>query len=400
MCILVVLGIIYHTVYSKDDPTKEIEGIIAQQKKERSNYLEKTYTDFINDKKYLAEKFPLTNSNKGLNANNFFNTLMPWVYTGKDKRVQTIIENFNKDKSKKLYLDETLNGKIYKWKFDSFDISGIPLATLDLGWFKNIQKFDHLEFEVGEPFNLFPKDLAISEIVSLPYASFENLEFWIKLRFIKSIEVKDYSVALKEVRQLATLLYSTNDLLGMLLGIVALNSERKFLALLKQKNINIPWATIDQETYLRARRFVEASEDFYNLDTPLYMLQEIFSSPPPIGFCFGMKRLFTAKVLFKPGLKGNYAAHFELFDGTKFKPLCNLESREKWFSATSMSSKYYEYLEHDFKLIKGPKKITDYLANFRKDDNIVYYLTEIGISVSSPEMSSKYYERFKINGSK
>jgi hypothetical protein len=197
----------------------------------------------------------------------------------------------------------------------------LPTESVDLSWMQEIGRFDYWEpFETEVIRNWHEKNPEETWI-NTPVPNMLILLKHSKLRLMRGIASKDAVTALREVRHLAKLVYSTETLLGAIVASRLLGYEHKAHEFMLERSLisASAWEPIDQETLESAERVAWAFTTYAGVTTLPSVWEQVASSPNShFGFCAGFAEafmrersklnLFLSPLAFGPDFEEGYAS--------------------------------------------------------------------------------------------
>lgn len=166
--------------------------------------------------------------------------------------------------------------KTRQWKFD-------------LRFFNNLRNYDFWDLEVDSPISdLIAADLFIPPS-QLPIPEVADLIAAAKLRLMVGALTGEAVPALTDVRELARLMLTTENMQMVLAALAILDEERSAYRFYVDNN-QLPtssWLPIDRNITRRARRAMKAARSYMHIWTPEEIINSIFlkTRDLPPGFC-------------------------------------------------------------------------------------------------------------------
>lgn len=182
---------------------------------------------------------------------------------------------------------------------------GRPLEA-DLSLFSKLSNFDHWDLERESPVSDLASKNQFVPPTRLPIPDITDLMTLTKLRLIDGGLRADYLNALRDVRALAQLMMTTENLQLVLAGIVALDHERRAFEYYKTERgwKTDEWIPVDRNITRRAHRAVLATRGYLRLWTKAPTLQKIFlSDDAPVGFCASVNEALPFEFAIRPVLE-------------------------------------------------------------------------------------------------
>ena len=190
-------------------------------------------------------------------------------------------------------------------------------AKADLSFFMGLGQFDYWDIETHSPIeelaarNIFvpPPELPVPEVSDLLAAA--------KLRLMRGALDKEAMTALQDVRNLARLLLTTENMNLVLAGIAILDDERKaYRYFVDHQGLSeSAWIPIDRNTTRRAYRAILATRGYLRIWTRPDTMDEIYlKGAEPVGLCAAANEAFPQTFALAPVLKPHWPLEFDLRD--------------------------------------------------------------------------------------
>lgn len=239
------------------------------------------FQSYVEDINFLARfDLLLSRSSHVRDAGHFLNSRLYWspLPDGVRTSVQgSLVPVLVREELLRLrgdWLEKAFKAK--RWKFD-------------LRFFENLRDFDFWDLEDASPIAdliaahryIPPSRLPIPEVADLIAAA--------KLRLMVGSLNGDSTRALSDVRELARLMLTTENMQMVLAALAILDEERSAYRFYVDNN-QIPasgWAPVDRNLTRRARRAVKTTRAYLHLWTQEDFVNKLYlnGSTPPPGFC-------------------------------------------------------------------------------------------------------------------
>jgi hypothetical protein len=282
---------------------------------------EKHHSLFIEDAQFLSrvELFIPSNLRTG-NAGTFLNEKLHWQPDGPMPRGL-----------KSPLITADLRESIMRLKGDWMRLSArVTRMKYDISFFSQLSHFDYWDIESGSPIG----DLIASKVFVppplLPIPDPLDLMAVVKIRLMLGAVTKDPLPALRDVRQLAKLLLTTENIQLVLVGLAALDHERKAYRYYVDEMgfIASAWTPIDRNVTRRASRAVLAGRGYLRLWTKPEYLDEIFlGAKAPMGFCAIANEAFPLEFSLRPVLEPKLP--FEMDERSEYARLDKIFARAR-----------------------------------------------------------------------
>lgn len=136
------------------------------------------------------------------------------------------------------------------------ELDSPELERVDLSWMNNLHAYDHWDLFASGVGPAHTHMKFRRNPFTVPTPSFRDFSHFAKLRLLRGLRTQQPLAAFRDVRQLAKLVYSTETLVGAMVGISILGMERDaYSEALKRGFLKAgDWQPISEELQLRARR--------------------------------------------------------------------------------------------------------------------------------------------------
>lgn len=255
----------------------------------------------ILEDRFALERIPFFRGSKGeKDAGPFLNPLVPW----------------ERDRKSSLVLSEELTKKLndHDWVALNLDFDALKL---DFSWMKKLQDYDYWAPDFNNPRIKIEERPGLSQ---LPFPDYRILTNWGKLRLIHGRKTKTMPQALKEVRQLARLIYTNDFLVSSVVSIAMLRNEAAFVKAYNPK-IFEGWQTIPEEDLVRAKRYFWAMPLFVDPRLTLETYERL--SAGNVGQCQMISEGMMPNLILRDHLHKVYPAILRRFDQTVMRSLEN-----------------------------------------------------------------------------
>jgi hypothetical protein len=185
----------------------------------------------------------------------------------------------------------------------------------DLSIFTGLERYDYWDLEVGSP---------IAELIGkhkfvppprLPTPEPADLLALAKLRLMLGALNGDFVASLSDVRQLANLMLTTENMQLVLAALSTLEAERSAYRYFVEERGLKPneWTPVDGNVLRRASRAVGATRAFLRLWTSPAILNKVYlSESTPIGFCAAANESFPLEYSLRPRLEPRWPLEMSL----------------------------------------------------------------------------------------
>lgn len=189
--------------------------------------------------------------------------------------------------------------------------------TADLSFFSGLSAFDVWDIEKNGPIESLISAARFVPPSKLPIPETSDLIAATKLRLIQGVYFKKPMEALTEVRQLANLLFTTENLELVLTGLALLDHERRGYNYFVQQKI-LPanaWQPIERNVTRRAQRALLAAPSYLRVWTDAEMMTKSFAQTTPPGFCAIVNEAFPLEYSLRPMLEPQLPFERNLSEG-------------------------------------------------------------------------------------
>lgn len=180
-------------------------------------------------------------------------------------------------------------------------------TQVDFSLFDDLSSFDHWNIENQSPIAKIKEHDVFVPPNLLPTPETSDLTALAQLRLMRGAADNDALRALKDVRRLAELMLTTENLELTLAGVSILDDERKaYRYFVDTKGLPASaWTPIDPSTTRRANRAIRATRGYLRLWTPTDLSTRIFLGDfAPVGLCAAaneaLPQEFTLRPLLEP----------------------------------------------------------------------------------------------------
>ena len=254
------------------------------------------YQDKFLEDRAIMEKYDIFRGSKGdKDAGPFLNPLLNFDGTPRAPAKLTIPKELEKE----------LSGK--DWPAFEPDFKTL---NLDFSWMKELHKYDHWSPDLNNPLIDPSKHPNIS---SLPLPNYRDLIGWAKLRWIHGRLTKDMIPALKDVRQLARLMYTNDYLVSSMVVVSLLRSEGKYIQGYNKK-ISDGWTVIPDEDLARARKYLWAISEVVDPRLSNETYERLTNTN--VGQCQMISEGMLKNLVIRDELKKEYPGEIKRFDET------------------------------------------------------------------------------------
>ena len=241
--------------------------------------LENIFQEYVNDQKSLtSQPFFREKIGHAKDAGAFLNERVAWIGTSQRTPASiTLAETFKKDLRQ---TGKETKGTWLTLKDEKF------LRDIDLTWMKEVAQYDHWDIYTSGPAFEFIKARGSPSLIPVP--KYEDFLDFAKVRILIGLKKKQPLEALKEVRHLATLIYSNETIDSAMIALGVLNLERLgYEEALRLKMIkNKQWEPVSRVSIETARRSIWAGSEWMSIFTPEKMFSKVTDpNMPLIGIC-------------------------------------------------------------------------------------------------------------------
>ncbi len=299
--------------------------------------------DFLNDQKIVGENSFFVRSEHARDAGPFLNARIPWVEGNS-------APDRNKGEFTKGLSD--VESSFKSWKDMWLEHAGeLNYSRFNLAWMGQLESFDYWEIEKNSPAaDLFSKNPSIpGYLYGHPLPDFISFERLAKIRLMKGVAEKQVLAALRETRQLAKMLYTTEHLPGLIVAHAILGLERRAYEYALQQHLlkQSEWEVLPESTCKRANRILLASATYFSLFTePDILRTALTNEHKNLGVCAGLREGMTIAIMARPllephvPLERDFRVQYRSRDEvvTKASTLCRLTNiRALWGEKPSIA---------------------------------------------------------------
>lgn len=171
--------------------------------------------------------------------------------------------------------------------------------------FERLRDFDHWDLETDSPIEKVGVTHPYLNGIELPIPDVTDLVVLSQLYLMKAVDSKQFTQAMKDVRHVATLLLSTENLSLEMSGLRLLDHERiAYNYFVTHKLIKeTDWEPIPAAVLMQATRSWPATAGYVGLLTPDSVFTKVFSDAKPVGLCAALNTSIPHDILLKPMLK-------------------------------------------------------------------------------------------------
>jgi hypothetical protein len=190
----------------------------------------------------------------------------------------------------------------------------------DTAWMGELARYAHWDLERTGPASQM--DEGEYDWATAPLPLYLPLMHWAKLRLLQGIEDGSPVQAAAEVRHLARLAYSTENLLGAMVGLQILRSEREAFDHLVADGAVAPegWRPLTEAEIHRLRRTIWAAVAYRSIDTP----PEHRDAPLALGGCAALLESAWAALIVRPFLVDDHREAYDWLGETLEASACRL----------------------------------------------------------------------------
>jgi hypothetical protein len=184
--------------------------------------------------------------------------------------------------------------------------SRVKRMKANLDFFNGLENYDHWDIEIKSPISDLIDQGVFVPPPRLPIPEVSDLLAAVKLRLMRANLQEDYALALKDVRQFARLLLTTENTQLVIAGLAVLDHERHAYRYYVDEKSFPPdkWQPVDRNFTRRARRAILATRGYLHLWTKPAILEQVFlSGRTPIGFCSAANEAFPFEESIRPLLE-------------------------------------------------------------------------------------------------
>lgn len=179
-------------------------------------------------------------------------------------------------------------------------------SPLDFAWMGRLHQFDHWGYDLYGP--QYEEDKP-HKLYSAPFLDYSLLSQWGRLRFFKGRDEGQLLAAFKDIRKLAELLYTHDNLAGVMTALALLRTERlAYESLDAAAQKTLPWQPITLEDYERGKRFFWAQPSFLDLRFTDEFFQK--TSKIPVGLCLRVSEAIYTSIAGRLLLQADYPTAF------------------------------------------------------------------------------------------
>lgn len=300
---------------------------------------------FLDDLKHLQAHPAFAPSRARMDAGPFLNPRIKWSYNASDPRVRRNLPFILSNPG--LSLSAADLKILHTWGNTWLEHASDAPRT-DLSWLSELREhYDYWDIFAWSPMNeALQEKLDDLPWSMMPLPDFEEIQAAAKLRLLRGLHDRKMIPALNEVRHLARLANTTETLVGSMVAIALLNTERKgyekavSLGIMKSAD----WQPVSFELAMRARRAFYGFPQLFTDGGPEGLNERFLGAIPATpglctamfeaeGIALHMRAVLSYQTLF-PG-ETNLAAHFERINRAVERAPCRLtyariaESRPK-----------------------------------------------------------------------
>lgn len=177
--------------------------------------------------------------------------------------------------------------------------------TFDFSIFAKLRDFDHWDVEVNSPIEKVGASQPYLNGIEIPIPDVTNLVVLSQLYLMKAVDTKETLQALKDVRHVATLFLSTENLSLEMTGLRLLNFERvAFTYYVKHQLLKeTDWQPLTATILSQATRAWPATAGYARILTQDSTFKKVFSEIKPAGLCAALNSNVPHDWLLKPMLQ-------------------------------------------------------------------------------------------------
>lgn len=285
----------------------EREHNAAVQRKHLKAYLDDL--DFVARERFFAQA-----PTKGRDASTTLNPKVPWQprELGAKPPVERLV-------------DPAVRDRILRLRSEWIEHPGaFRSAKADFSILKAMLTFDRWDIESEGPIAELAKDVRFVPPSRLPSPDTIEIMALVKLRLVTSIESDEELEALRETRQAAKLLFSSESLQLQLAALSLLDVERRAYRRFVETNEieDETWRPIERSVVRRAARALWATRGYLRLLTPVDVFQSALLDPKrePLGLCAAANEAYPVELSLKPLLDGawpgehDYSENYQMLD--------------------------------------------------------------------------------------
>ena len=201
--------------------------------------------------------------------------------------------------------------------------------TFDFSIFAQLRDFDHWDLEANSPIERVGTSEPYLNGIEIPIPDVTNLVVLSQLYLMKAIDTKDVVQTLKDVRHVATLFLSTENLNLEMTGLRLLDFERVAFAYYLKHNLikETDWTPLSATILSQATRAWPATAGYARILTQDSTFKKVFGEIKPIGLCAALnstvphdwliKPMLMPRIWPEPSFASQYARHESLIETSK-----------------------------------------------------------------------------------
>ena len=252
-----------------------------------NSVLDKHRNIFLKDQQSLRGETFFRAHGKDRDAGPFLNPKIAWEIGSQSESSRKIFSFLDRPAiiSVPPAVVKTLKNKKKDWV--ALGNSGID-SSVDLAWMGKLADYDHWDNFSWEPMNQVMSDLRETPWWSFPLPNYGVMMNFAKIRLLRGMRTHQMLLALKEVRQLAQLVYSNETLIGSMTSVAILSIEREAYGQALRDHLieGSEWTPMSEETTTRARRSLYAYTELFQFGAIEYQLLETLKSTGgTAGYC-------------------------------------------------------------------------------------------------------------------
>lgn len=270
-------------------------GPLKSRVEAHQSEMNRDLSTFLEDQEALSRIDVIRTNNGGRDAGPFLNPIVRW-YAGMPEGARYLAGKNNSPISIPNGAAAQLSGNLYKL----FDASSqqFDYASFSLDWMKEALAYDYWEIHEAPPIReMFDRARSrkihmLNYLTLTPLPELKDIVLLSKVRLIKGMKERNLLPALREVRHLAKLCYSTETLHGALFAVVLLGVERVGYeyAVAHQVLKGGDWMPLSPDLYKRLKRAVLGASGYFSPITTIDLFRKTYGSGKVIvGNCAGIR---------------------------------------------------------------------------------------------------------------